>query len=278
MGKCIYCNEEAGFLKAKHKSCVENAKLAADRIENAISGLQLDTSSGRSLVDLVARERVAGNFPEENFRRLIDMMLTKVANQFLEDSIISEAEEGVISALLSSWGTIASAPVKSQVLTRVSKALTLGDLANGMFPNRFDGSGMPIILRKGETWVWGFSSVKYHMFKKNRQFVSGSRGVSVRVAKGVYFRAGASRGRTIVTDDLVHEDTGVFAITNQALHFKGNSASFRLPFDKLQSVQPYADCVEVSDTKQTSKPFYFDVDDPVFAANTIMNLIDLHHQ
>jgi hypothetical protein len=274
MAKCTFCGEEAGFLKSKHKTCETSAKTSSVSIETSFQNFEIDTAEPSSLVAEIARFRVDGKVPDQDFRRLIDAGIKSVTERFLDDGIISAKEESVFMELLTEWDGVISPIAKNSVVQKMVKAITLGDLANGVVPTRFDFEGMPIILRKNEVIVWGFSNVKYYIYKKNRQFVSGNRGVSVRVAKGVYFRAGASRGRAIVTDDLVHDDTGDFAISNQALHFKGNHASFRLPFDKLQSVNPISDSIEVSDTRQNSKPVYFGVDDTVFAANVIMNLIN----
>jgi hypothetical protein len=277
MGKCTYCGSDAGFLKNKHKACEDKAYSARKKIEISVGEAATSGRSASELRTIIETAYAEGNLSDAALRASIESGLTRLSSAVLEDGAVSQNEETAIFNILSDWSDKISPALDSSIKGGVVKALTLGDLAEGRIVSRFDGEGLPFILKKGEEFIWAFSNVKYFIYKRNRAFVAGSKGVSVRVAKGVYFRTGTSKGRSIVTDDLTHEDTGVFAITSQAVHFKGNTASFRLPYDKLQSVVPFADSLEISDTKKTSKPMYFGVNDPTFAGNVIMNLIQSRH-
>jgi hypothetical protein len=275
MGKCTYCGLEAGFLQNRHKDCAAIALSTKQRIAKAIGEATLVSRTTLELSDLIEEAIIEGRLSDAELKESIETGLDRLSSEVLQDGAVSETEEEAILGLLSQWSDKIAPALQSSIKTNVVKALTLGDLANGNIVSRFDGEGLPFILKKGETFIWAFSNVKYYVYRRNRSSVSRSKGVSVRLAKGIYFRTGTSKGKTIVSDDLTHEDTGIFAITSQAIHFKGNTASFRLPYAKLQSIVPYADSLEISDTTQTSKPMYFGVNDPTFAGNVIMNIIRL---
>src|SRR5436309_2915272 len=76
-------------------------------------------------------------------------------------------------------------------------------------PHRVTLAGdVSINFQRGEQVAWAFPQSPYYEDKTRRQYVGGSQGVSVRVAKGLYFRTSAFHGRPIDTTERVHVDTG----------------------------------------------------------------------
>jgi hypothetical protein len=99
---------------------------------------------------------------------------------------------------------------------------------NGVIPKRIDRS-LPFNFQKTEQVVWAFDTVDYLEEKSHRQYVGGSRGVSIRVMKGVYYHVGGFKGRAIDRTERVHEDTGVVGITTKQIYFSGAKKAFRIP-------------------------------------------------
>ena len=75
---------------------------------------------------------------------------------------------------------------------------------------------------------------------KERQYVGGSSGVSIRIMKGVYFRSSEFRGhpvtRTRTSRDVV--DVGQMAVTTKHLYFVGRSKGFRVRHSKIAAIIP----------------------------------------
>jgi hypothetical protein len=82
--------------------------------------------------------------------------------------------------------------------SRVAKAGLLSDIMNGKLPDRVKIEGqLPFNLQKSEKMVWLFNNVAYLEDKTRTQYVGCSKGVSIRIAKGVYYRVGAFQGQPI---------------------------------------------------------------------------------
>ena len=275
MGTCIYCGNGAGFLKSKHKHCADAALQATSKISGLLPNLLDKSLDPSSLATKLQEIRATANLTEKEFRESIGAGLLHLRDRILNDGTVNEQEETLVANVLGQLVSLVDEGTLNSVKSELVKALILGDLSEGRVVNRLDLKDLPILLKPKETVLWAFTGVKYFAYRRNRQFVSGSRGVSVRVAKGLYFRAGASKGRTIVTDDLTHEDTGIFVISDQAVYFKGVKSSFSIDVLRILSVEPFSDSLELSDNRKTSKPMLFGVSDPVFAANLILNLRNL---
>jgi hypothetical protein len=75
-----------------------------------------------------------------------------------------------------------------------------------------------------------------------REFRAGSKGFSFRVAKGVYYRTGNTRGRSVVVGtEIVAEDTGTLAVTSQRIAYLGQKKTVEVPFAKLMNVEVFTD-------------------------------------
>lgn len=69
-------------------------------------------------------------------------------------------------------------------------------------------------------------------------YSSGSRGTSIRVAKGVSFRLGASKAAPVRGD--VHEKTtGILSITNKRIVFSSNKGAFDKKISALSAITPF---------------------------------------
>lgn len=124
---------------------------------------------------------------------------------------------------------------------------------------RFDRRAVrpPFNLMKSEELLWLFGGTDYFEQVTQREFRGGSLGVSFRVAKGVYIRPGAFRGRSVATSSMKHTDSGVLGITTKHIYFKGNSKSFRVRLEKIVSFDPYRDGLGIMRDTARAKPEIF---------------------
>jgi len=162
-------------------------------------------------------------------------------------------------------------------LTKTVKAAIIRDILNGIVPERIaNSSSLPVNLQKNEKIIWAFADTKLLEDKTRRQFVGGSRGVSVRVMKGVYYRVGEFKGHTIETTERVQVDSGWFIIASKNIYFVGNRKGMRIPYGKIVSFDPYSDGIGIMKDAASAKQQIFINGDGWFTYNIVSNLSQMH--
>jgi hypothetical protein len=152
----------------------------------------------------------------------------------------------------------------------------LRDVLNGVIPQRMTVDGnIPINFQKSERLVWAFPTSEYLEDKTTRQYVGGSKGVSVRVMKGIYYRVGSFKGHAVERTERSHIDTGWVVITNKHIYFAGPSKSLRVPYSKVISFLPFSDGFGILRDAATAKPQIFITVDGWFSYNLVTNLAQL---
>ena len=159
---------------------------------------------------------------------------------------------------------------------RIVKSAVLRDLTNGVVPKRmsFDRN-LPLNFQKGEQVVWAIEEVEYLEEKTHRQYVGGSRGVSVRVMKGVYYHVSGFKGHAIDKTERVHVDTGIVAITTKQIYFSGSKKAFRIPYTKIVSFEPFTNGLGIIRDAASARPQIFVTHDGWFTYNLVSNLARL---
>ena len=84
-----------------------------------------------------------------------------------------------------------------------------------------------------------------------------SHGVSIRVARGLYYSPRQFRSRPIEWEETVHADTGLLGLTTKHLYFAGARKKFRVRYDKIVSFEPYSDGFGIMRDALTAKPQAF---------------------
>ncbi len=96
-----------------------------------------------------------------------------------------------------------------------------------------------LVLRRGETAHWQEPGTLYENKVVSRRYEGGSRGMSIRVIKGLSFRVGSHRGHLVSQTANVPVSTGNLLITNQRLIFVGREKSFETKFENLLDIQNF---------------------------------------
>lgn len=156
---------------------------------------------------------------------------------------------------------------------RVAKAVVLREIMNGTIPKSIAIDGeLPFNFQKDEKLIWVFKGVDYLEDKVRREYLGRSQGVSLRIAKGVYYRIGSFRGQPVERTERTLVANGLLAITNKHLYFSGGSKGFRIRHDKIVSHMPYSDGFGVVRDALTAKPQVFVTGDGWFTYNLMMNV------
>jgi len=276
MGKCKYCGGAAGIFKKQHKACEVRYEVGWESMVNqAVVSLSSGSGFDNLLVELQKTAEESYVSPE-HVRTALVRAWQRSVDKFLEDQLLSEQEEERLGSFRAHFQLRQEDLDDSGALTRVVKAGTLRDIANGKVPARvkIDGA-LPFNLQKGEDLVWVFQNVAYLTEKSRTVYEGRSSGMSFRIARGVYYRVGAFKGSPKTSTFTVHEDTGLLGLTTKHVYFAGLRKAFRIAYGKIVAVNPYSDGVGIQKDGVNSKPIVFTTGDGWFTCNLINGLSQL---
>jgi hypothetical protein len=120
----------------------------------------------------------------------------------------------------------------------VNQQETLDDLRKGITPDRYNLSGF--VCKKNEKVLFSFQGVRHYHQGTHSQWTGRSAGVSVKIAKGLWFRTGANRGHSVSSTSMDDQGTGTLVLTNEGFSFMGTNST-RIPFSHILSLEPYVD-------------------------------------
>ena len=273
MGICRFCNKPAGILRSAHRECEDRYNEAVSKIRGffvtSLNSAMDATSFSRGVRSIAEAARV----PRGELEPLILDGFGDLIERALDDHVLSTEEEERIAQLRDAFGLTSEQFQKFGLQQRLVKGAILRDLQQGNARSRLDVAGaLPFILQKSENLIWVFQDVNYHTMKERIQYVGGSAGISVRVAKGVYLRTGGYKGERISTESLELQDRGMVGITTKHIYFKGTQKGFRIALSKLISVERFSDAIGVLKEGANPKLQVLEVDDPWFASNLLAQL------
>lgn len=191
----------------------------------------------------------------------------------LEDGALTLAEEVSLVRYLRHFKLAIEDVNANGAHTNMVKAAVIREVAEGLVPQRQQvGHSVPFNLMKSEQLVWLIDDVDYHEVVTRRERRGTSHGLSIRVAKGLYYRPGAFRSRVHEWEETVHVDTGLFGATTKHIYFHGERKRFRIRYDRIVSFDPYSDGIGLMRDAQTAKPQSFRTGDGWFVFNLVTNL------
>ena len=102
-----------------------------------------------------------------------------------------------------------------------------------------------------------------------------SHGVSIRVARGIYYRPSTFRSRPVEWEETVHADTRMLGLTTKHIYFAGRRKKFRVRYDRIVAFDPYDDGFGIMRDAQTAKPQTFVTGDGWLVYNLAANLAQM---
>jgi len=209
----------------------------------------------------------------KNFCDTLLDSLNTASSRFLEDGVISDEERSLFNNFVGEFGiNIGELPSKyaDSNIIKVKQLTFLKDLQNGEKPN-FIVDAAPVILTKGEFFVWVYKGVTAYEERTKSEWVDRSGGASIRICKGVYYHVGQSKGHKVSTQYMAAVGTGFLMLTNKNIIFYSRSKSIKVAYKKIIALQPYSNGVEIQ--RETSqKRLVFSGFDSWFIMNLLSTL------
>ena len=276
MANCKYCDKPAGLFRHTHKTCDTQFKSGcAQVLMQATSAINENADLDRlndSLISIAKMSFIKG----DEQRRLLVSAWEGAVDKFLDDGVLDREEEKCLVEYKDRFLLSNADLDKRGYLQKTVKALVLRDLLEGKLPQNVSlGDSVPLNLQKNEQVIWGFPGTEYLEDKAKRRFEGRSEGVSVRLMKGVYYRTSSFKGHPVDYTERVSQDTGVLVLTNKNLYFHGGLKSFRIPYGKIVSFQPFSDGIGIMRDAATAKNQIFVTGDGWFAYNIVSNIGNL---
>jgi len=117
--------------------------------------------------------------------------------------------------------------------------------ARGIQIKLIAGEAPNIALRNGEHLLCVFPNTSLLEPRAVRTWLSNYGGASIRVAKGLSFRAGQSRGVSESHDEMRSLDLGTLLLTNERLVFIGSQRTNSVALNKVIDIEGLTDAVVV---------------------------------
>lgn len=216
----------------------------------------------RSMAQEVGYDAV-DDFIKKDISRRID--------DFIDDGFVDERKEEYISRYMDSTGLTSAALNNNESYKRFVQSLVLMDVQNKGRSERVKVDSVPVLMTKKESLLWIYQNVCGYEEKTGRRMQGGSRGVNIRLCKGVYYRVGNSRGHSVEYQYSASMGMGVVIITTRAIYFVSESCTMKILIPKIISMEPYSDGIKLYRDGVRSHPVTFVGLDPWF----IMNLLPM---
>lgn len=277
MGKCIYCGENAGFFRRKHNACeiknLEGQKTYFNEINKSI----LDISLHEGLAQRLDRIGKDSFLSEQTRNQIIVKAFDQSVAKVLEDGILSSDEENHLAQFVQQLNLNQNLLDKNGSYQKIGMSSVLRNILDGKIDeNRLNIlSPLPFLFQKSETLVWVFTEASYYETRTKTEFRGGSQGVSIRVAKGLYYRTSSFKGRPVQTSEMKDFGAGILALTTKHIYFNSLNKKFKIPFKKMVALEPYEDDIGIQRDGVTAKPQTFKNVDGWFLYNAITNLNNL---
>ncbi len=248
--------------RAVHDRLMLDARLAA-----------LATTDGDNHLGELAATLGESELSSTERRLLLSQAWEAAVEGSLEDGVLSLDEENALIRYLQHFDLTHSDVDANGAYNNMVKSAVIREAAEGIIPDRLgDIPQVPFNLMKSEHLVWVIDGVDYYEVATRRERRGTSHGVSIRVAKGLYYSPRTFRSRPIEWEETVHADTGLLGVTSKHIYFHGPRKRFRVRYDRIVSFEPYRDGIGIMRDAQTAKPQTFQTGDGWFIYNLVTNL------
>jgi tellurite resistance protein len=167
----------------------------------------------------------------------------------IADRRYTKDEEAHVTALAESLGVTIKQDESTAAL--VARFRLMGQIEDGVFPS----IDVPILLHRGE--VCHFLAVAAHHEIKTvtkRINYSGPT-ASIKIMKGVRWRAGSIAIEKVTADVMIQLDTGILYITSKRVFFDGTKKNVSIPLGKITNFTVFKDGLQIE--KEAGNDLYF---------------------
>jgi hypothetical protein len=276
MANCKYCGQKAGFLKDKHPDCLkkydEGKNMIVDLVRTMIIG-DIDFDHMDTLIEKISSERFIDK--TEVIPLIIKGFDCAVEDVTDSDMVLSKEDDEKIIRFKDHYNFDQNVIDRNGSLQKIAKASIIRRIIDGSF-NESEISingALPFIMGKEEILVWIFPVCSLYEQVTHTEYYGRSQGISIRVAKGLYYRTGTFKGRPVKITETKLTTQGSVGITNKYIYFSSPLKTFKIPYQKIIKIDPYSDGIGIQKDAVSSKPLIIKGVDGWFTYNVITGYI-----
>jgi hypothetical protein len=255
MGVCVYCGQKAGWFHEAHDACVQKAQEGLGELKKCISDAVVDAQTYDGI-----RERVDKIIADSSIPR--NQILPTIKEGWDKGAVIRSIRQPINDKEFSEiTGIFKAAGLRAEEMQSTAgwRAMAFSFLIWTVLTDEIEPYQGPVRfnLQAGETPVFGMANVLVSEERTTTSYVGAYSGASIRVAKGVYYHLGGTRGHRVESTAIKELDYGDFLMTTKAVYFGGreHGVNFRLPYKQVVRFQPYSDAVGICKNGSKEKIF-----------------------
>jgi hypothetical protein len=235
------------LMDERHEKKAEQA--AAEALYIALLD-RLGLEGPQLLNELHAASEAAG-LSRREIQRLSDSTFRKYAGQVLADSILTEKEEAELLNVANAVG-----------IDEEELQTTYVDILHELIVARVNDGRLPVVdspslMVAGGEVVHLQQAASLMKEVAIREYQGGYSGFSFRVAKGVRFHTGGTRGRSVVVgSELLVADSGILVVSSQRVVFLGSKSTVEIPYKKLLNLDVFIDGVRFHISNRKTAPLF----------------------
>jgi hypothetical protein len=222
---------------------------------------QLDTDDPAAAQRVMASLRAQAESAALNDRERADLTerwatvrnaaFRRVAESALADDILSVQEEVAFNELADAM------EVDQSMLESRFRDLLFRLVVARANDGRLAEIENPRLMAKGEEAVYLETPAALMKEVAIREYQGGYGGFSFRVAKGVRYSTGRTRGHSVVVGhELQVADTGVLSISSTRAAFLGSNKSIEFPYAKIMSIELFSDGIRFATSNRQATPLF----------------------
>ncbi|MFN4298879.1 MAG: hypothetical protein ACK4EX_04000 [Thermaurantimonas sp.] len=209
--------------------------------------------------------------------RIVAEGLLNALTHSVEDHLLSENEERILIGL---FNRFASNPGVQNFYSLFKENLQKADILQKLRDGRIVdipsvNEPLPFLLQKNERIFITSQNIDYFETKVKTTYKGSTQGVSIRIAKGVYYRIGAFRGHPVKTEHQEYIGTGTIALSDRNIYFHSPIKSVKIPYSKIITLESYENGITLMRDGTTARPQTFKGLDGWFYSNAINLIINL---
>lgn len=245
MATCKYCGLSASIFSHAHKECEEKHQQGLDQLEKILrqyfAGGQTVASMRQAIVQLRKPTFLKKSDVEQCALRVIDDHAAKLQPPYNRQAL-TQIDDFINGLTLERQAMNAHGSL-DLLAERTSQLTIINNLQRGILPQTT--ATLPVMLSRGEAVLWVYNNVALYQEKIERQYNHITGGFSFRIMKGVYYRTGTGRSKPVERSVMNLEAQGQLIVTNKNLIFYSQTKGVKVPFNKIISVAPYTDGLEI---------------------------------
>jgi hypothetical protein len=261
MARCRSCGAKLGLLERIAgevcTECEDGARSARDSARGRYGQIVDGLASGSTAPD-VATAELRDITPKAVFKpgelaEIHGKALHTWVSRILADDVLTEAEERQFVEATEALGL--SMADLSRLDQHVMVRLVIAQANAGRLAALEEGESR--LMRKRDEVVHLETPAGLLKEVTKRGYSGGYAGFSFRIAKGVRFHTGGTRGQSIVLGtELQVEDSGTLVISSTRVVFMGQRKSLEMPFAKMLGLEVFTDGIRFNVSNRQRAPLF----------------------